>query len=126
VIERLLEHTFEGQFALGSTDGSRVSLRGIADRIDLLEGKRLRVFDYKSGSAPDRRRALQVPIYALSAQEQLSTRDGEPWAIEEAAYLAFSGKKSYVPIVAAGGARRDDVLDAAIEWAARTAQQKGE
>jgi hypothetical protein len=40
----------------------------------------------------------------------LSARDGQPWAIDEAAYLAFSGKKSYVPIVPAGGSRGDDVL----------------
>jgi RecB family exonuclease len=113
VVERLLEHRLEGDFALGSPNGSHISLRGVADRIDLLEGKRLRVFDYKSGSAPERRRALQVPIYALSAQERLSARDGRPWSIDEAAYLAFSGKKSYVPIVPAGGSRGDDVLDAA-------------
>jgi len=115
VVERLLEHRFEGEFALGSADGRRARLKGVADRIDLLEGHRLRVFDYKSGSAPDRRRALQVPIYALSAQEQLSTRDGRPWSIDEAAYLAFTGKKSYVPIVSPGGTARDNPLEAARE-----------
>jgi RecB family exonuclease len=113
VTERLLEHRLEGEFALGSNDGRHVSLKGVADRIDLLEGRRLRVFDYKSGLAPNPRRALQVPIYALSAQERLSARDGQPWSIDEAAYLAFSGKKSYVPIVPAGGSGRDGVLDAA-------------
>jgi RecB family exonuclease len=113
VVERWLEHRFEGEFALGSADGRRARLKGVADRIDLLEGRRLRVFDYKSGSAPDRRRALQVPIYALSAQEQLATHDGHPWSIDEAAYLAFTGKKSYVPIVSPGGSARDNPLEAA-------------
>jgi len=115
VVDRLLEHRFEGEFALGSADGRRARLKGVADRIDLLEGRRLRVFDYKSGSAPDRRRALQVPIYALSAQEQLSARDGKPWSIDEAAYLAFTGKKSYVPVVSAGGTARDNPLESARE-----------
>jgi RecB family exonuclease len=115
VVERLLEHRFEGEFALGSADGRRARLKGVADRIDLLEGRRLRVFDYKSGSAPDRRRALQVPIYALSAQEQLSARDGQPWSIDEAAYLAFTGKRSYVPIVSPGGTARDNPLESARE-----------
>jgi RecB family exonuclease len=115
VVERLLEHRFEGEFALGSVDGRRARLKGVADRIDLLEGRRLRVFDYKSGSAPDRRRALQVPIYALTAQEELAARDGKPWAVDEAAYLAFTGKKSYVPIVSPGESARDNLMEAARE-----------
>jgi ATP-dependent helicase/nuclease subunit B len=115
VIARLLEHRFEGEFALGSSDGRRARLKGVADRIDLLEGHRLRVFDYKSGSAPNPRRALQVPIYALSAQEQLTARDREAWAIDEAAYLAFTGKRSYVPIVSPGGSARENPLEAARE-----------
>ncbi len=45
---------------------------GVADRIDLLDGNRLRVIDYKTGYAPNPRRALQVPIYALCAQERLA------------------------------------------------------
>jgi RecB family exonuclease/inactivated superfamily I helicase len=115
VVKRLLEHRFEGEFALGSADGRRARLKGVADRIDLLDGRRLRVFDYKSGSAPNPRRALQVPIYALSAQEQLAASDGNAWSIDEAAYLAFTGKKSYVPIVSPGGSARDNPLEAARE-----------
>jgi ATP-dependent helicase/nuclease subunit B len=102
VKERLLEHEFTGEFTLGGTDGRRASLRGIADRIDLLEGRRLRVIDYKSGSAPQGKRALQVPIYALAAAERLSARDGAAWSVDEAAYVAFSGKRALVPIVKAG------------------------
>ena len=113
VKERWLEYRLEGDFALGSSEGRRVSLKGVADRIDLLDGHRLRVFDYKSGSAPNPRRALQVPIYALSAQERLASRDGRPWTIDEAAYLAFTGKKSYVPIVGVGGTGSEAALDGA-------------
>jgi ATP-dependent helicase/DNAse subunit B len=113
VTGRLLEHRLEGEFTLGSPDGRRVPLKGVADRIDLLAGDRLRVLDYKSGSAPNPRRALQVAIYALSAQERLSARDRRPWLVDEAAYIAFSGKKAYVPVVSAGGSGRDDALDSA-------------
>jgi RecB family exonuclease len=106
VRERLLEHRLEGEFGLGSVDGRRVALKGVADRIDLLEGRRLRVVDYKSGSAPNPRRALQVPIYALSARERLEERDGQPWTIDEAAYIAFTGKRSYIPVVRIGKSPR--------------------
>jgi hypothetical protein len=80
-----------------------VTLRGVADRIDLLEGNRLRVIDYKSGYAPNPKRALQVPVYALCARERLENRDGVPWIVDEAAYVAFSGKRVLVPIVKSGG-----------------------
>ncbi len=102
VRERWLEYRLEGEFDLGAADHRRVALRGVADRIDLLAGNRLRVIDYKSGSAPNARRALQVPIYALCAQERLTGRDGTPWTIDEASYIAFSGRRSLVPVVKPG------------------------
>jgi len=111
VVQRLLEHRLEGEFSLGSPDGHLVRLTGIADRIDLLDGHRLRIVDYKSGSAPNPRRALQVPIYALSAQERLSARDGQPWTIDDAAYIAFTGKRSYVPVIRAGATGADEPLN---------------
>ena len=97
--ERLLEHRFEGTFELGGTDRRRVALRGVADRIDLLSGRRLRVIDYKTGSAPNPRRALQVPVYALCAQEQLGARDGTPWTVQDAAYVAFRGRRPLVSVM---------------------------
>jgi RecB family exonuclease len=103
VVERWLEHPLSGEFTLGEP-GRRVSLRGVADRIDLLEGNRLRVIDYKSGYAPNPKRALQVPVYALCARERLETRDAVAWTIDEAAYIAFSGKRTLVPVVKPGGA----------------------
>ena len=118
---RLLEFRLEGEFTIGAPEGKRVALKGVADRIDLLDGRRLRVIDYKSGSGPNPRRALQVPIYALCAQERLTERDDAPWHVDEAAYVAFSGKRPLIPVVKAGAdahpalddarARLFDVLD---------------
>ncbi|MGE0443615.1 MAG: PD-(D/E)XK nuclease family protein [Vicinamibacterales bacterium] len=113
VRDRLLEHRFEGAFALG---GSRqVMLRGVADRIDLLAGKRLRVIDYKTGSAPKTGRALQAPIYALCAQEELAARGDGAWEIEQADYVAFSGKRALVPVLRGGADEREATLGAARE-----------
>jgi RecB family exonuclease len=92
-----------------------VALKGVADRIDLLAGDRLRVVDYKSGYAPDPKRALQVPIYALCAQEALAARDGRAWSVDEASYVAFSGKRTLVPVVRAGSSEPDAPLRAARE-----------
>jgi RecB family exonuclease len=128
VTERLLEHEFRGEFTLGGTTGRRASLRGIADRIDLLEGRRLRVIDYKSGSAPQPKRALQVPVYALAAAEQLAAGSGEAWSVDEAAYVAFSGKRALVPIVKAGASDPSAILSAARErvFAILDAVERGE
>ena len=111
--ERLLEYRLEGDFFLGVPDGRQVPLRGVADRIDLLEGDRLRVIDYKSGYAPNPKRALQAPIYALCAQQRLAERDGRRWEIDEAAYVAFAGKRPLVPVVRSGTSGRDAVLEGA-------------
>jgi ATP-dependent helicase/nuclease subunit B len=114
---RRLEHRFEGPFALGRTSAPPVLLRGVTDRIDLLPGRRLRVIDYKSGAVPDVSRALQVPIYALCAQEELTARDGVPWTIAEAAYVSLAGRRSIVPVVKAtdSPADREGALQGARE-----------
>ena len=114
---RWLEHRFEGPFALGREESPPVLLRGVTDRIDLLSGRRLRVVDYKSGAVPDVSRALQVPIYALCAQEQLTARDGAPWTIAEAEYVSLAGRRSIVPVVQATDSPtdRDRALNAARE-----------
>jgi len=98
VRERWLEYRLDGKFSLGGDGSRQVPLRGVADRIDLLEGNRLRVVDYKTGSAPERTRALQVPIYALCAQERLAERDAGAWAVDEALYVSFAGKKAVVGV----------------------------
>jgi RecB family exonuclease len=109
VVERWLEYRLEGTFLLGATEGRAVPLRGVADRIDVLTGNRFRVVDYKSGSAPNPKRALQVPIYALCAQERLAEQRGGTWDVEEASYVAFSGKKSLVPVINRKAVRDDRV-----------------
>jgi RecB family exonuclease len=113
VRERWLEYRLEGEFSLGAPDGRKVALKGVADRIDLLADNRLRVVDYKSGSAPNPSRALQAAIYALCAQERLRERDGQAWPVAEAIYLAFSGKRSQAPVVKAGDADAEKALEAA-------------
>lgn len=113
VRERWLERRFEGEFALGGD--RKVALKGVADRIDLLDGDRLRIVDYKSGYAPEVKRALQVPIYALCAQEAAVQRDGRAWSIDDAAYVAFSGKRTLVPVIKPGAANAEATLGAARE-----------
>jgi ATP-dependent helicase/DNAse subunit B len=103
VRERWLEYRLEGEFSLGAAGGPRVPLKGVADRIDLMEGNTLRVIDYKSGYPPHPKRALQVPVYALCAQERLEQRDGRPWSIDEAAYVAFAGKRPLLRVIKPGG-----------------------
>ena len=110
VIERWLEYRLDGEFTLGAPGGRAVPLRGVTDRIDLLAQNRLRVIDYKSGSVSQPKRALQVPIYALCAQERLAEQRGGTWQVDEAAYVAFTGKRSLVPIIKAGSDNPDAVL----------------
>lgn len=109
VVERWLEYRLEGAFTLGADD-RRVSLKGVADRIDLFDGRRLRVIDYKSGYAPNVKRALQVPVYALCASERLAARGGEPWAVDEAAYIVLSGKRTLVPVIRRGSCDQAAIL----------------
>lgn len=97
VVERWLEYRLDGPFRLGG-DGPSVTLNGVADRVDLLAGRRLRVLDYKSGAVPDVKRAFQAAAYALCAAERLQQRDRQPWTVEEAAYLSLSGRRALVPV----------------------------
>jgi len=110
VVERWLEYRLDGEFSLGAAEGRRVSLKGVADRVDLLAGNRLRVIDYKSGHPPNPKRALQAVVYALCAVERLEERGRESWTVDEAAYVAFSGKRTLVPVVRRGASDTDAVL----------------
>jgi ATP-dependent helicase/nuclease subunit B len=101
VVDRWLEYRLDGRFSLGTNDGRTVPLRGVADRIDLLKDRRLRVIDYKTGYPPQPKRALQVPVYALCAQERLAEQGEGLWRVEEAAYVSFSGKRPFVSLVTA-------------------------
>ena len=82
VLERLLEFGFDGVYRFDSSRGSRmIHLSGVTDRIDLLEGGRLRVIDYKSGRAPSRAQALQLPVYGRCAEQRLDGRHGTSWQV---------------------------------------------
>jgi RecB family exonuclease len=107
VVERWLEYRLEGEFSLEDDRGRRVPLKGVADRIDLLAGNRLRVIDYKTGYAPEKKRALQVPVYALCAQERLREQGRGAWDVDEGAYVAFSGRKTLVQVIRSG---KDDAV----------------
>jgi RecB family exonuclease len=98
--ERWLEYRLEGAFSLG-TQRPQVRLRGVADRIDLLPGRRLRVIDYKTGTPAHPKRALQVPVYALCARERLEQRDRAPWTVVGAEYVRLSGRRHVLPVVEA-------------------------
>jgi hypothetical protein len=99
VIERLLEHPFDGTFRFSGGDVSRdLRIRGKADRIDLLVDGTLRVVDYKLGRAPKPSRALQLPVYGACAAQQLQNRHGRTWSIGRAGYLAFKEKNPFVDL----------------------------
>ena len=111
VLERLLEVRLDGEHRLDGAAGPRpVRLRGTADRIDLIEGGRLRVVDYKTGHAPDRARSLQLPIYGRCAEGALAGRRGREWRLAEAGYVAFGEPRPWVPLD-----RRQDIAAASAE-----------
>jgi RecB family exonuclease len=106
VVERLLEHELRGAFTFATAAGERaVSLRGKADRLDLLEDGTFRLIDYKLGWPPNRARALQLPIYSLCAEQRLVSHRGRRWMLGEAMYLAFKGPRRVVPLFTAPAER---------------------
>jgi RecB family exonuclease len=111
VVGRLLEHRIDGPFAFETPDGPRaIGIRAKADRIDLLADGTFRLVDYKLGWPPNRARALQLPIYALCAEQHLNGHLGRQWRLGEAAYLAFKGPRRIVPLFSSP-AERDEVID---------------
>jgi len=120
VIERLLEHPLSGVFRIATSAGPQtISLKGKADRLDLLEDGTFRLIDYKLGWPPDRARALQLPIYGVCAEQHLGASRGRRWTLGEAAYLAFKGPRRVVPLFPTP-AKRDEVLAAAQQRLADT------
>ena len=120
VLERLIEFRIEGTFDFADGDRHRqVAIRGVADRVDLLADGTFRVLDYKSNRAPNRNRALQLPVYARCVEHQLAERDDREWQVGAAAYVAFGDPRLYVPLarhdlseaLARGDARLLDVLE---------------
>jgi len=102
VVERLLEYKLRGEFAFSGPRGARtVALTGVADRLDLLEDGTFRLIDYKLSSAPNKSRALQLPIYGICAEQRLRSHRGQRWTLGEAAYISFRGAKKVTPLFTA-------------------------
>jgi len=99
LVERLLEYELEDTFTF-VTDGGirRIALRSKADRIDLLQDGTLRIVDYKTGRAPEKKRSLQLPIYGVCAQQALDGRHGRAWTVSRAGYIAFKDKTPFTAL----------------------------
>lgn len=122
VVARRLEVDLAGTYDLPVGDRTvAVTLRGIADRVDLLGDGTLRVVDYKSGHAPEVRRALQLPVYGFCAEQRLAGEHGRAWRLGEAAYIAFGEKRPWVPVIASPDGRDAAVADALARLAAAVA-----
>jgi RecB family exonuclease len=99
ILERLLEHSLEGEFRFEGPDGARtVRLRAKADRIDLVADGTFRVIDYKLGRAPKPKRALQLSVYGACAEQHLEGRHGRHWTLGRAGYIAFREKNAFVEL----------------------------
>jgi len=99
VVERLLE--FDVSATVAISDGARtqpVTIRGIADRIDLLSDGTLRLIDYKTGTASKARRSVQLPVYAVSAEQKLEGHRGRVWRVGEAGYVALKGPMPFISL----------------------------
>ena len=96
VVERRLEHAIDGVYRFRGPDGEReIAIRGIADRIDLLEDGTFRIVDYKSSKPAT---ALQIALYAVCTRQTLAGYRGREWALAEAAYVVFRGDQPIVPL----------------------------
>ena len=113
VRERLLEHALDGEFEIRTeTETRRIALRGKADRIDLLEDWTFRIIDYKLSRAPDRKQALQLPVYTVCTVQHLRQTRGEEWEPGQAGYIAFGQDRQFVPMLARGKSKETTLNDA--------------
>ena len=98
--ERLMEYELDGAFTFTGEDGIArdVRLRAKIDRVDLLEDGTFRLIDYKTKYVPDRRQALQLPIYSACVRTSLARTHGRDIPASEAMYLSFEGPQAVVPL----------------------------
>ena len=98
--ERLMEYELDGAFTFTGEDGVArdVRLRAKIDRVDLLEDGTFRLIDYKTKYVPDRRQALQLPIYSACVRTSLARTHGRDIPASEAMYLSFEGPQAVVPL----------------------------
>jgi ATP-dependent helicase/nuclease subunit B len=98
--ERLMEYELDGTFTFSGEDGAPrdVKLRAKIDRVDLLQDGTFRLIDYKTKYVPDRKLALQLPIYSACVRTSLVKTHGRDVAASEAMYLSFEGSQAVVPL----------------------------
>jgi RecB family exonuclease len=98
--ERLMEYELDGTFAFTGEHGDTrdVRLRAKIDRVDLLDDGTFRLIDYKTKYVPDRRQALQLPIYSMCVRTSLAQARGRDIPPSEAIYLSFEGPQAVVPL----------------------------
>ena len=98
--ERLMEYELDGTFTFAGEDGAarEVKLRAKIDRVDLLQDGTFRLIDYKTKYVPDRRQALQLPIYSACVRTSLVKTHGRDIPASEAMYLSFEGPQAVVPL----------------------------
>jgi RecB family exonuclease len=108
VVERRLEHEINGVYRFRGAGGEtrEIHVRGVADRIDLLGDGTFRVLDYKASKPAS---PLQIAIYAACVRQKLRGYRGRDWEPSEAAYIAFRGDRTVVPLAA-----RPAEIDAAL------------
>jgi ATP-dependent helicase/DNAse subunit B len=107
--ERLMEYELDDAFTFTGEDGGRrdVRLRAKIDRVDLLADNTFRLIDYKTKYVPDRRQALQLPIYSLCVRRSLVKTHGREIPPSEAMYLSFEGPQPIVPLEERGKSFED-------------------
>jgi RecB family exonuclease len=91
IVDRLVEHPLNGPFQFPRLSGLLqvgIEIRGKADRIDVFDDGTLRVIDYKLGRLPDPT-SIQIGVYAHCVRQALEARDGRPYTVGAAMYLAF-------------------------------------
>ncbi len=98
--ERLMEYELDGEFTFTGDDGATraVRLRAKIDRVDVLGDGTFRLIDYKTKYVPDRRTALQLPIYSRCVSQTLSVQHGRTITASEAMYLSFEGPQAVVAL----------------------------
>ncbi len=116
ILERRLEHELDGRYQFRGPEGPReVSIRGIADRIDLLADGTFRIVDYKSSKPAT---TLQIALYATCARQKLDGYQGRTWGLAEAVYVAFRGDQTVVPLVK----QRDEIETVLMEAEAQVVE----
>ncbi|MDP2321185.1 MAG: PD-(D/E)XK nuclease family protein [Acidobacteriota bacterium] len=102
--ERLMEFELDGEFTFTGEDGASrtVRLRAKIDRVDVLADGTFRVIDYKTKYVPDRRIALQLPIYSAGVRARLSAERGAGFTASEAMYLSFEGPQAVMALKETG------------------------